>query len=359
MRFVCAEHARAALRHVHNAGTARATSLTRSWESACWMWCCRCAAVDCGLMTAPARSAAAAVSMSCPLLRQSHRLHPPPACICASCPVHSAPAPPQPGDLLYMPRGVSECLGRLAFSRAPSVCWQCAPRESVEQAWHSNRYCCARPITVHLARATFLFAVHQAESLPDSHSLHLTLSANQQRSWAGGRSLRLHLAYLAAVGWRGSAGSAERSRACACLAAARPCRGLGPASRLLAWLATGWAFGAAQQHTPNQQCQPARSPLPLPKQLPRRRSGAQFELASNSFATIMCPRPSTPLAVFLEEALPQALREAAQASSVANLAVAAVLLQTCPVHSTPNSSMHGGWQAASPVPLSASTEPID
>jgi hypothetical protein len=29
-------------------------------------------------------------------------------------------------------------------------------------------------------------AVHQAESLPDSHSLHLTLSANQQRSWAGG-----------------------------------------------------------------------------------------------------------------------------------------------------------------------------
>ncbi|PRW56353.1 cupin 4 isoform A [Chlorella sorokiniana] len=38
----------------------------------------------------------------------------------------------QPGDLLYMPRGV----------------------------------------------------IHQAESLPDSHSLHLTLSANQQRSWA-------------------------------------------------------------------------------------------------------------------------------------------------------------------------------
>jgi hypothetical protein len=28
-------------------------------------------------------------------------------------------------------------------------------------------------------------AVHQAESMPDSHSLHITLSANQQRSWAG------------------------------------------------------------------------------------------------------------------------------------------------------------------------------
>ena len=27
-------------------------------------------------------------------------------------------------------------------------------------------------------------AVHQAESLPDSHSLHLTLSANQGRHWA-------------------------------------------------------------------------------------------------------------------------------------------------------------------------------
>ena len=32
-------------------------------------------------------------------------------------------------------------------------------------------------------------AVHQAESLPDSHSLHLTISANQQRSWAGAPQL--------------------------------------------------------------------------------------------------------------------------------------------------------------------------
>lgn len=108
------------------AGTAAATSLTRSWERWCWMWCC-----------SPAT--------------------------CSTCPAARVRR-----SLLLTARH------RCRWTDV--VLWTGAPR--LADSWPP-------PLTTHAPLLHPRPAVHQAESLPDSHSLHITLSANQQRSWAG------------------------------------------------------------------------------------------------------------------------------------------------------------------------------
>lgn len=65
----------------------------------------------------------------------------------------------------------------------------------------------------------------------------------------------------------------------------------------------------------------------------------------------VCPSPCTPLAVFLEEALPQALREAAQASLVANPTGAAVLLRCCALVALPDRTLSIPTHRIPPKPL--------
>lgn len=128
-------------------------------------WYCRCAAVGnkttaaCGACTHTSRGvggpAAAAIS-SFPVVRTPFLFMGPahlPRGICGSRTTapFSRPcsAPLQPGDLLYMPRGVSECLGRLALSRTHQSAGSVPP--SMREAGMAQQHtllcslCCRAP----------------------------------------------------------------------------------------------------------------------------------------------------------------------------------------------------------------------
>ncbi|PSC72885.1 cupin 4 [Micractinium conductrix] len=69
---------------------------------------------------------------------------------------------------------------------APTSPEHVLPRYSSRDFEDSEVGPCVLEVELHPGDLLYLprGSVHQAESLPDSHSLHLTISANQQRSWA-------------------------------------------------------------------------------------------------------------------------------------------------------------------------------